>query len=63
MQRISHLPNTIARKNRDTFEKQRRELEKKLRADDKRKKRLARKVDATTRFEGTTLAEQSDVNE
>lgn len=33
----------MARKNQNSFEKRRRDMEKKLRAEDKRKKKLARK--------------------
>jgi len=34
----------MSKKNQNTFEKRRRDMEKKLRADEKRKKRLARKA-------------------
>lgn len=39
-------------KNQNTFEKRRRETEKKFRADEKRKKRLARKNDDTRPADG-----------
>jgi hypothetical protein len=35
----------MARKNQNTFEKRRRDMEKKLRAEDKRKKRIKRKAE------------------
>jgi hypothetical protein len=36
----------MSKKNQNTVEKRRRDMEKKLRAEDKRKKRLARRADS-----------------
>jgi hypothetical protein len=50
-------------KNQNTYEKRRRETEKKFRADEKRKRRLARKLDPPPADTGVTEDRTEDPEE
>jgi hypothetical protein len=56
----------MAKKNQNTFEKRRRDMEKKMRAEDKRKKRLKRKVEAESNgahaSESTTSEDRASIS-